>query len=126
MSELACCCPGATFCSVATAEKRQFSQNTQKHRSKEAFFSVSNCWEGLLNNCLVDIIGIWNALGENSFMNKSIILLLESFLEDASSFQMFANKVCNEKRMHVILENLSDTKLNGTVMVDFSNSFNIK
>lgn len=96
---------------MATAEKRHFNQNTQKHRSKEAFFSVLNCWKALLNDCLIDIIG------ENSFMNKSTILLRERFLEDASSFQMFASKVCSGKRMHVIHETLSDTELNGKVMV---------
>lgn len=43
-------------------------------------------------------------IGENSLMNESTILLRESSLEDASSFQMFANKVCSDKRMHVINE----------------------
>jgi len=56
-------------------------------------------------------------LGENSFISKSTILLRESILEGASSFQMFANKVCSEKRMHVIHENLNDTKLNEKVTV---------
>lgn len=58
-------------------------------------------------------------------MNKGSILFRESFLEDASSFQMFANKVCSEKRMHVIHENLSDTKSNERVMV-LTSPVNIK
>lgn len=43
-------------------------------------------------------------IGENSLMNESTILLRESSLEDASSFRMFANRVCSDKRMRVINE----------------------
>lgn len=56
-------------------------------------------------------------IGENSLMNESTILLRESSSKDASSFQMFANKVCSEKRMHVINDNLNDAKLNEKVRV---------
>lgn len=48
-------------------------------------------------------------LGENSFMNKSTICS-ERVFGRCILIPMLANKLHNEKRMHVIHENLSDKK----------------